>query len=99
MGILAAWRGFFDGAKKSTHSTAPDIPIWLMMGPMHEAIQSIHELSRHAEAQTVILRDIDKTLDRMDQGQKYTHFVLEAILRDQALSVPPPSRDDRYRGR
>lgn len=101
MGGLAAWYGFIENLRKHNAPVAPapdpaNIPMWLMMGPAHEAIQSLHEISRHIEMQNTILRDIDKTLEQMDRGQQYTHYVLEAILRDTSLNELP-SRDPRYR--
>lgn len=101
VGCFMAYRGFVDNAKKHAASdNAPThdgpIPIWLMMGPMHDALQSIHEIAECNRTQTTILRDMDKTLERLDQGQKYTHYVLENLLRNQELAVPPPSRDFRY---
>lgn len=101
VGVTAAWKGFHENAKKheDAHDADPRvIPMWLMVGPMHDALQSMHDVAESNRTQVAILRDIDKTLDNMDRGQQYTHYVLEAILRNQEMGVsltPPPPRYTR----
>ncbi len=75
--------------------------MWLMVGPVHDVMQSIHGASEDGRTKIAILRDIDKTLTSMDRGQEYTHYLLEAILRNQELTgvgagMPPP-RNPRSR--
>jgi hypothetical protein len=96
IGGFATWRGLTDNKKKET----PDpntIPMWLMIGPVRDALQEIRNIAEDGRTGNAILRDIDQTLTRLDRGQEYTHQVLEAILRNQELAVPPPSRDPHYR--
>lgn len=95
IGGFATWRGLVDKKKE-----APDpgtIPMWVMIGPVHDALQAIHDMAEEGRTRNAVLRDIDQTLERIDRGQQYTHQVLEAILRNQELAVPPPSRDPHYR--
>jgi hypothetical protein len=98
VGVVAAWRGFLDIKKTpAPPSYHPDMPIWLMMGPMHDAFQSVHEIAEQSRVQVAILRDIDKTLVEIDRGTQYTHYVLEAILRNQELGGDPQLPPKGYR--
>lgn len=82
------------------------IPMWAMMGPVHEVMQTIHDM---AETQRNILAelqrisaasmDMSKELDDLNRGQEYTHRLLEEILRYNNLVVPsPPIKRPRSRG-
>lgn len=96
IGGLATWKGLRDKNKKLESEggiSSSAIPMFLMMGPVHDALQSIHEIAEQSRTQNAILHDINQTLDRMDRGQQYTHSILENILRDQELMDP------RYRRR
>lgn len=92
IGGFAAWKGLSDNKKKIDGKNDTNIPMFVMMGPVHDALQSIHSMAEESRTQTATLKDIDKTLERMDRGQQYTHYVLEALLRDEQL-------DPRYRRR
>ncbi len=72
------------------------IPIWVMMGPIHEVIQTIHDMAEnqrnmYAELQRISAATMDGTreLDNMNRGQEYTHRLLEEILRHNDMTPPP----------
>lgn len=90
-GGLAAWQGL-KRSGKAIANTSPQqyagdgpIPTWAMMGPVHEVMQTIHDMAEESRKQTVHLHDIAKRLNDLDHGQEYTHHLLEAILRNQEL--------------
>lgn len=82
-------------------SVSPDImptiaPSWSVFGPVHEAMDAIHELVEQNRAlielhktNGAVLRDISKTLSDIDRGQAYTHRLLEFIERNQELGIHP----------
>jgi hypothetical protein len=93
VGGFAAWRGLVDRPKSTEPSHA--IPMYFMVGPMHDALQSIHGMAEDNRTRTAIMRDVDKTLTRIDLGTAYTHRLLEEIVRNQEMRedyVPPSSR-------
>jgi hypothetical protein len=96
IGGFATWRGWSDNKKKEA-ADPNTIPMWLMIGPVRDALQEIRNMAEDGRTGNAILRDIDQVLTKIDRGQEYTHQLLEAILRNQELAVPPPSRDPHYR--
>jgi hypothetical protein len=54
-----------------------EIPEFLVHGPLHDTMNAIS--------------NIKSTVDGIDRGQKYTHQLLEAILRNQGMRPDPPA--------
>lgn len=94
-GVFVMVQAWLNG-RKAAAAPAPqvaqprDVPQWLMMGPLHDMMQSVHEVAEqsrldneHARTQLAILRDIDKGITRFNNGQEYTHRILEEVLRGQ----------------
>jgi hypothetical protein len=69
-----------------------EIPSWVLVGPMHDMMQSVHEVAEQGrvtnellKTHLAVLRDLDKTLTEMDRGQNYTHRLMEETMRDKDL--------------
>lgn len=80
-------------AQEMPPGSAP-IPTWALYGPVHEVMQTIHDMAEENRKQTTILQDVAKILDATDRGQSYTHRLLEATLLNQEMRedyVPPSS--------
>lgn len=87
-------------AAESTIGQGTPVPVWAMMGPVHEVMQTIHDMAEEARKSNVILTDICKVQRDIDRGQAYTHQLLENILRNQELRedyVPPSSSVPHHR--
>lgn len=78
-------------AQESTIGQQP-VPMWAMMGPVHEVMQTIHDMAEEGRKRTAVLMDIAKTLRDIDKGTEYTHRLLEEIIRDRELD---PSNHQR----
>ena len=75
------------------------IPTWAMYGPVHEVMQTIHDMAEEERKQTAILEDIVRTLHETDRGHAYMHRLLEAVLRNQEMSpsYQPPTPQETAR--
>lgn len=99
IGVGASMLGLRKRAEDKPHVTPEDImkiPVWIMMGPVHEVIQTIHDMAEnqrnmYAELQRISAAGMDATreLDSLNRGQEYTHKLLEEILRHNEMLVPP----------
>lgn len=103
VGAFLAVRGLMDGFKRSPELPPQHdprvIPTWLMYGPLHDMMQSVHEIAEQGRmqcenqrTQLAVMRDIDKAITRFNNGQEYTHRLMEAILNDQQGVSPPMPR-------
>lgn len=90
VGTTSAWLGL--RAKKPEAEDPRVIPMFILVGPVHDALQSVHGMSEQSRLQTTELKDIARILTAMDRGQDYTHNLLEAILRSHEMSSPPPRK-------
>lgn len=84
-------------AQEGTIGQVP-IPFWAMAGPVHEVMQTIHDMAEESRKTNAILADISKTMRDVDKGQAYTHRMLETLFTKQeltgALRDENSSRDD-----
>lgn len=71
-------------AQESTVGQIP-IPFWAMAGPVHEVMQTIHDMAEESRKTNAILSDISKTMRDVDKGQAYTHRMLEVLFTKQEL--------------
>jgi len=71
-------------AQENPPGSSP-VPTWALYGPVHEVMQTIHDMAEEHRKQTTILQDIAKILDATDRGQAYTHKVLEMTLLNQEM--------------
>lgn len=69
-----------------------EIPGFLIGGPVHDAMQSVHELAEQSRRQfendekmIACLMDIAKAMERFNHGQEYTHRLLEASFTEEQL--------------
>jgi len=89
MGFMAIRRGDRD-RRAGVSQRNVEMPMYLMGGPVHDAIGAIHDIAEES-------RKISTMLKNIDEGQSYTHKLLEAILRNQELrpETAPPQRPTR----
>lgn len=92
---LAAWRGLTEKKDRSAPEDPRLMPLWTMMGPVHEAIQTVHDMAENDRSQLETLRHINTTLmdmarvlDNIDRGQGHTHKLFEEMIRE--LDLRPP---------
>ena len=55
------------------------VPMWAMMGPVHEGIQAVHDMAEETRNTNNILREIAETLHGLDKGQIYVIQLLEDL--------------------
>lgn len=87
-GGLAAWQGLKRAGKTvppQQYAGNGPVPTWAMMGPVHEVMQTIHGMAEESRKQSAALQDIAKRMNDLNHGEEYTHYILEAILRNQEL--------------
>jgi hypothetical protein len=66
-----------------------EIPMYLMGGPVHDAIGAIHDIAEESRATTVLLRGIADGLGEANRNMVKTHMLLEAIYNAQEMRPPP----------
>lgn len=86
---LAARRGERDRQSGGSGSSGSfEIPMYLMGGPVHDAMTSIHRMAEEGRKTNAILSDIDKAVIEFNIGQKHTHRLLENIMNNQEMRDP-----------
>jgi hypothetical protein len=98
-GVFVMIRAWMDGKKKPSDVSLVDhrvIPSWIMMGPLHDMMQSVHGMAEECRTQSelsrgnqAVLRDIARELYDLNRGQAQNIRVLENILRNQELGIHP----------
>jgi len=71
--------------RKNGGSSSMEIPMFLMGGPVHDAMGALHDMAEESRTTNAILRDICKGLDDSNRNMIHTHRLLENILNDNAL--------------
>ena len=89
-GAYVMWKGLSDrnkhgDAAKERNVNSGEVPLWTMMGPAHEAIQTVHDIAEEARKQTTVLVDMAKGIASFNRGQEHTHQLLENMMRNQEL--------------
>lgn len=62
-----------------------EIPSWAIYGPVHEVMQTVHDIAEESRKTNSNLADAVRLLNSLDHGQEHTHKLLENILRNQEL--------------
>lgn len=88
----------YPGLQPPAHSDS-QIPLWLMMGPVHDGLQDLGDLAEEHRKTNTLLVDIVKHVDRFNLGQEYTHRLLEEILREKELNPLVPPNPYKKQGR
>jgi hypothetical protein len=60
-------------------------PQWLMMGPMHDMMQSVHEVAEEARRTNDLLREIKDIMGDMLRQSEMAKATLEAIRNESRL--------------
>lgn len=83
-------------AQEGTIGQQP-VPLWAMMGPVHEVMQTVHDMAEESRKQSAALADIARTARDIEKGTSYTHRLLEELIRDREMdpSAPPPHHQRR----
>lgn len=76
----AATRGQRDSGAKPE-----PVPQWLMMGPLHDMMQSVHEVAEQGRQQTDLLRRIEGQLGDLLRQTEIAKATLEAIRNESRL--------------
>jgi len=63
-------------------------PLWSMMGPVHEAIQAIHDMAEEARKANSTHREILDAVSDIHKTQIYIMQILEDIRNEKALTPP-----------
>jgi hypothetical protein len=63
-------------------------PLWSMMGPVHEAIQAIHDMAEESRKANATHREIFDTISDIHKTQIYIMQILEDIRNDKGLTPP-----------
>jgi hypothetical protein len=66
-----------------------EVPMFLMGGPVSDAIGAIHDIAEESRATTMLLRGIADGLGEANRNMVKTHMLLEAIYNAQEMRPPP----------
>lgn len=81
VGVYFMTRGQRDNAAKPPEL----IPSWLMMGPLHDMMQSVHEVAEQGRQQTDLLRRIDDQMGDLLRQTEINKATLETIRNESRL--------------
>lgn len=94
--VALTWMSWRRPVNQQTTQESLTGPVWLSLGPAHEAMEAMHELAEQSRVMVelqrsnhAVLRDIDKSLTDLNRGQAFTHALLESIVRNQELGIHP----------
>lgn len=89
LGAFFTVRGWLEGRKpQMSEATAGiGIPAWIMMGPVHDMMQSVHDIADNSRQQTTILRENQGILAEHAKKQTDIHQANQGILRDIAKEL------------
>jgi hypothetical protein len=78
--LLLVWRASRDKAP-----AREPVPQWLMMGPLHDMMQSVHEVAEQGRQQTDLLRRIDDQMGDLLRQTEMNKSTLEAIRNESRM--------------
>lgn len=64
-------------------SGVSNVPSFVLMSPVSDVFGAIHDMAEQHRNANTMLTEVCKTLKDIDTGQKYTHDLLEDIIRNQ----------------
>ena len=79
-GVYAAMRGTRD-----KNGSPPAIPQWLMMGPAHDAMRSVHEIAEQGRVIIHVLERIENEAKTIAKEQREQTQLLELIRNESRL--------------
>lgn len=85
LSFMAMRRG--ERERKNGGASSMEIPMFLMGGPVHDAMGALHDIAEEARMTNTLLRSIIKGLDDSNRNMIQTHKLLED-LRNQTEMRP-----------
>jgi hypothetical protein len=82
--------------RKTDVSKIESPPLWSMMGPVHEAIQAIHDMAEEARKANATHREILDKVDDIHKTQIYIMQILEDIRNERGLTPPTSGTWDNH---
>lgn len=83
--FYAIWAAATRGSRDSASKPPELIPQWLMMGPAHDAMQSVHELAEEARRTNDLLKDSNDILSDVLTEFRTARQTLELIRNESRL--------------
>lgn len=71
--------------RKNGGASNMEIPMYLMGGPVHDAMGALHDIAEECRTTNTILRDICRSVDDFNKGQSLTHKLLEDLRNEREL--------------
>jgi hypothetical protein len=98
LGAFFIVRGWLEGRKpqEAAANGLGNIPTWIMVGPMHDMMQSVHGMADRSRQQTAILRENQTILAEHAKKQTDIHLANQAILRDIAKELSDWNHGQEY---
>jgi hypothetical protein len=94
LGIIMMRKSDRDRKTDDTRIEPP--PLWSMMGPVHEAIQAIHDMAEEARKANSTHREILEVVSDIHKTQIYIMQILEDIRNEKALTPPTSGNWDNH---
>lgn len=63
----------------------PPVPQWIMMGPMHDMMQSVHEVAEEARRTNDLLREVKDLLGDNVRETQHARQTLELIRNESRM--------------
>lgn len=83
--FYAIWAAATRGSRDSASKPPELIPQWLMIGPLHDMMQSVHEVAEEARRTNELLRDMKDIMGDLLRQQEMNKATLEAIRNESRL--------------
>lgn len=83
--FYAIWAAATRGSRDNAAKPPELIPQWLMTGPAHDAMQSIHEIAEEARRNNDLMRDIRDVMGDILRESQTARQTLELIRNESRL--------------
>lgn len=83
--FYAIWAAATRGSRDSASKPPELIPQWLMIGPLHDMMQSVHEVAEEARRTNDLLREINDAMGDILRENQSARQTLELIRNESRL--------------
>lgn len=83
--FYAIWAAATRGSRDSAAKPPELIPQWLMIGPLHDMMQSVHEVAEEARRTNDLLREINDAMGDILRENQSARQTLEMIRNESRM--------------